>query len=129
METYIASGNAVFGYAGGAASAKAILEAKLQDSAGEPIGVILRTAQEMAQILQANPFRAKEPNKTYVLFLDAPPPRDTLEHVTGRIDEELYLGEREIYIYYPGGMGRSKLKIAAAKTGTARNLNTVAALA
>ena len=38
------------------------------------------------------------------------------------------LGEREIFVHYPSGMGRSKLKIPAAKTGTARNMNTVAKL-
>jgi uncharacterized protein (DUF1697 family) len=39
------------------------------------------------------------------------------------------LGQCEIYVHYPTGMGRSKLRIPAAKTGTARNVNTVAALA
>jgi uncharacterized protein (DUF1697 family) len=38
------------------------------------------------------------------------------------------LGKREIYVHYPTGMGRSKLRIPAAKTGTARNMNTVAKL-
>ena len=38
------------------------------------------------------------------------------------------LGKQEIYVAYPNGMGRSKLRIPAAKMGTARNLNTVAAL-
>jgi uncharacterized protein (DUF1697 family) len=36
---------------------------------------------------------------------------------------------REIYAYYPDGMGQSKLKIPAAKNGTARNMNTIAKLA
>ena len=40
------------------------------------------------------------------------------------------LGEREIYVRYTDhGMGNSKLKIPAAKSGTARNMNTVAKLA
>jgi uncharacterized protein (DUF1697 family) len=39
------------------------------------------------------------------------------------------LGRREIYVHYPDGMGISKLKIPAAKPGTARNMNTVAKLA
>jgi uncharacterized protein (DUF1697 family) len=38
------------------------------------------------------------------------------------------LGEREIFVHYGSGMGRSKLRIPAAKTGTARNMNTVAKL-
>jgi uncharacterized protein (DUF1697 family) len=48
--------------------------------------------------------------------------------VTGREDEEIAAGTREIYVHYPSGMGRSKLKIAAARSGTARNMNTVATL-
>jgi uncharacterized protein (DUF1697 family) len=44
-------------------------------------------------------------------------------------DEEIRLGAREIYVYYGSGMGKSKLKIPAAKSGTARNMNTVAKLA
>ena len=39
------------------------------------------------------------------------------------------LSDKEIVVHYPSGMGRSKLKIPAAKTGTARNMNTVAKLA
>ena len=39
------------------------------------------------------------------------------------------LGAREIYVHYPDGMGRSKLRIPAAGDGTARNMNTVAKLA
>jgi uncharacterized protein (DUF1697 family) len=41
----------------------------------------------------------------------------------------LALGRREIYVHYPGGMGRSKLRLPAGVVGTARNMNTVARLA
>jgi uncharacterized protein (DUF1697 family) len=41
----------------------------------------------------------------------------------------MQLGKKEIYVHYPSGMGRSKLKIPVAKAGTARNMNTVAKLA
>jgi uncharacterized protein (DUF1697 family) len=63
------------------------------------------------------------------VFLDSAPPSDTLAGVRGRRDEEIRLGRREIYIHYGEGMGKSKLVIPAAKTGTARNMNTVATLA
>jgi uncharacterized protein (DUF1697 family) len=32
-------------------------------------------------------------------------------------------------VNYPGGIGNSRLRIAAARRGTARNMNTVAKLA
>jgi uncharacterized protein (DUF1697 family) len=41
----------------------------------------------------------------------------------------MLLGDREIFVHYGNGMGRSKLRIPAARLGTARNMNTVAKLA
>jgi uncharacterized protein (DUF1697 family) len=108
---------------------KSELEKRLASYAGRPIGVVLRTASEMKAVLKANPFAKGAPNRTYVLFLDNPPPSDALNKVVGVNDEEIRLGKREIYVHYPSGMGRSKLRIPAAKSGTARNMNTVAALA
>ena len=96
--------------------------------AGKPIGVAIRTATELSAILEQNPFPSNEPRHTYVIFLDERPPRGALDHATGRVDEDMRLGKQEIYVAYPNGMGRSKLRIPAAKMGTARNLNTVAAL-
>jgi uncharacterized protein (DUF1697 family) len=82
----------------------------------------------MLAVLEANPFPKAEPKYTYVIFLDEPPPSDALTHVSGQRDEEMRLGEREIFVHYRSGMGRSKLRIPAAKMGTARNMNTVAKL-
>lgn len=129
VRTYIASGNVVLAGARSEAQVKAALEAALRDYAGKPVAVLVRTAAELADVLAANPFPDAEAGSIAVFFLDAPPPADALDHVTGRADEELHLGRREIYVRYPGGMGRSKLRIPAAKAGTARNLNTVAKLA
>jgi uncharacterized protein (DUF1697 family) len=129
VETYIASGNVIFDSRAAAARVKAELEARLVTHAKKPVGVMVRTAAEMAGILQANPFRKTEPKYTYVVFLDAPPPRDALDHAVGVSGETMALGKREIFIHYPDGAGRSRLRIPAAKAGTARNLNTVAKLA
>lgn len=129
VETYIASGNVVFASKASAARVKAELEARLLAYAGKPVGVALRTAAEMTAVLRANPFAGKEPKHTYAIFLDRPPRRDALDHAVGRSDEEMRLGAKEIFVHYPSGMGRSKLKIPATKIGTARNMNTVAKLA
>lgn len=128
--TYIASGNVVFASDLAEAEVKARLEKALAAHAGKPIGVAVRTAAEMAAVLKANPFPDTEPKFTVAIFLDGKPPKDAAEKATGRAEnEEIALGEREIYVSYGSGMGRSKLKIPAAKTGTARNMNTVATLA
>jgi len=129
VETYIASGNVVFDSKLTPSRVKAALEARLHVHAGKSVGVAVRTADEMAAVLKANPFPKAEPRHTHAIFLDGRPSRDALDRVIGRTDEEIRLGEREIFVHYPSGMGRSKLKIPATKTGTARNMNTVAKLA
>jgi uncharacterized protein (DUF1697 family) len=128
VETYIASGNVVFDSELSPVKVKADLEARLLAFAGKSIVVVVRTATEMQAILKANPFPHAKPNYTLAVFLDQPPPPDALAHAIGLIDEEMRLGEREIYVHYGSGMARSKLKIPAARHGTARNMNTVAKL-
>ncbi|MCO5399231.1 DUF1697 domain-containing protein [Ralstonia soli] len=128
VRTYIASGNVVFQSRLSEASVKAKLERCLEDYAGKPVGVAVRTGAELAAVLEANPFKTAAPNRTVAIFLDAPPPADALDAATGRKVEEMALGTREIYVHYGDGMADSKLKIPAAKTGTARNMNTIATL-
>jgi uncharacterized protein (DUF1697 family) len=129
VRTYIASGNVVFSSKLTEKAVKTKLERALETYAGKPVGVLIRTAAELAAVLDANPFKSAAPNRTVAIFLDAPPPADTLTGVSGRQTEEIALGTREIYVHYGNGMAKSKLKITAAKTGTARNMNTVATLA
>lgn len=129
VQTYIASGNVVFSSDRSEADIKAALERRLEAYAGKPVGVLVRTAEEMAGVLRDNPFPEAPPNWTMAIFLDEAPPSDALETIRGRQDEEVRLGTREIYVAYGQGMARSKLKIPAAVKGTARNINTVAKLA
>jgi len=129
VRTYIASGNVVFTSRKSESAVKKALEAELESYAGKPVGVLVRSAAEMAQVLADNPFAKMAPNRTMAVFLDRAPPADTLSGLRGRKDEEVRLGRREIYIHYGDGMGQSKLVVPAAKAGTARNMNTVAALA
>ncbi|MGB7974432.1 MAG: DUF1697 domain-containing protein [Roseiarcus sp.] len=129
VRTYIASGNVVAEHDGAEAKAKTALEAELRIYAGKPVGVIVRTAGEMAKVSANNPFPDRPANLTAAIFLDRAPPSDALKNVKGHAKEKMQLGAREIYVHYPDGMGRSKLRIPAASDGTARNMNTVAKLA
>jgi uncharacterized protein (DUF1697 family) len=128
VQTYIASGNVVFAANALASKVKAALEKRLRAYAGRPVGVLVRTAEELARVLESNPFPKAAPNRTVAIFLDDAPPRDVLSRLKGVNDEEVRLGRREIYVHYPSGQGRSKLKIPGADTGTARNMNTIAKL-
>lgn len=131
VRTYIQSGNLIFSSADELSIVRKALEKRLADYAGKPVGVLLRTANEMQEVLIANPFADAEPSKVGVLFLDAPPPPATAETLKGQADEEVALGQREVFIHYPSGMGRSKLQLpalSAMSEGTTRNINTVTKL-
>lgn len=129
VKTYLASGNVVFRSELKAAQVKRALEAALAGYAGKPVGVVLRTGKEMAAVLKGNPFPEMPGNKTVAIFLDAAPAGNALDTVTNRVREELRVGRREIYVYYADGIGEARLRIPAAKQGTARNMNTIAKLA
>ncbi|MBR1234996.1 DUF1697 domain-containing protein [Bradyrhizobium sp. AUGA SZCCT0182] len=129
VRTYIASGNVVFTSRKSEPAVKKALEARLEAYAGKAVGVMVRTAAEMQAVLNNNPFPKAPGNRTLAIFLDAKPPADTLAAVRHRKDDEIGLGAREIYVHYGDGIGQSKLVIPAAKAGTARNTNTIAALA
>jgi uncharacterized protein (DUF1697 family) len=130
VRTYIASGNVLFQSDWSEARVKAEIEATLHRHARRPIGIMVRTAPEMTDILTRNPFAAAPPNRVTAIFLDRLTSPETLHGTTGQAaDEELHLGRREIYVHYRGDMARSKLRIPAALAGTARNMNTVAKLA
>ncbi len=129
VRTYIASGNVVFEAEGSEAEVQAQLQSALQGYAIKPVGVIVRHGAEMSAVLAANPYAGRTSNLVHVTFLNEALSVDVLAGVSGRADEEIAVGRRELYIFYPRGQGSSKLKLPATKIGTARNINTVAKLA
>jgi uncharacterized protein (DUF1697 family) len=128
VQTYIASGNVVFASNQTESWIKSQLERGLKKLVGKPVDVLLRNAKELSKVLTQNPFADRDPKYTHCIFLDASPPQDILRTLVHQNGELVCLGKREIYVHYPQGMGKSKLKIPAAAQGTARNMNTVAKL-
>jgi len=138
-QTYVQSGNVVFRTAARdlAPLAKRI-ESKIEQTFGFRPGVIIRTLSELREVIRRNPFAKRqgiEPGKLLVTFLNADPGREACEKMLGiKTDpEELRMEGREVFVYYPNGMGRSKLSHAiiekTLKTpGTGRNWNTVTKL-
>jgi len=134
--TYIQSGNVVF-----TSDDKdlAQLPARIENSFAEKFGfhvnVMVRTSDGLEDIIANNPFQnqpAKESKWVVVLFLVTQPESTTLENLqkTYTGPEELFLIGQELYIYYPNGIGRSKLTLSLIEkklktNGTARNWNTI----
>jgi uncharacterized protein (DUF1697 family) len=127
--TYIASGNLLFTSNRSERALKSALEKALGKHWGVTVDVLIRTAGEMAAAVKRNPFSDESGNHVAATFLNQPPSADALDDAKGVADERMALGAREIYVHYPSGVGRSKLRIPAAASGTARNMNTVTKLA
>jgi uncharacterized protein (DUF1697 family) len=137
--TYVQSGNVVF-----RSDAKDLvrLGKRLGDAIEQSFGfrpaVILRTAPELRDVIARNPFakrRGIDPKKLLVTFLATEPSqeaRDRALQIKAGPDE-LHIEGREIYAYFPNGLGRPTLSPAAVERalktpGTGRNWNSVTKL-
>ncbi len=138
VETYLQSGNALFtttkttpeGLAGD-------IEKGLKARLAIDVKVLVRTGAELAEVVEGNPFPevTSEPKKLHVAFLSAPPDDEKVAGLDrARFEpDELRLGDRAVYLWYPNGYGRTKLTndVLEKKLGvpaTTRNWNTVVAL-
>ena len=129
VRTYIQSGNVVFGSRKAEAAVRKALEEALSEVLGKPAAVAVRTAAEMAALPRQIRF-PKAPPARWASRSSTSDSARRLGMVTIPGKEEVVLGAREIYIHFPDGMGRSKLKLPKAfGPATVRNINTVRKLA
>ncbi len=136
-QTYVQSGNVVFGAKEKNLKAK-VLEDAIEKTFGFRPGVVLRTAAELRRTVNANPFASRDginPGLLLVSFLADAPTKQGLEGLRALPigSEEMHVAGREIFIYFPDGMGRSKFPWASIDkvlktTVTGRNLRTVTTL-
>ena len=126
VQTYIASGNVVFASERGEADLRRALEAAILERYAKQLGVLVRSAAELAEVVAGNPWPSRPGNRVVAIFIDGPL---SFDGITGQRDEVVKLGTRAIYVDYHDGMADTRLRIPAAKLGTARNLNTVTKLA
>ncbi len=124
VRTLLQSGNVVYhsGVSGDT------MERKLEAAAAKELGLktefMVRTASQWNAIVKGNPFPAeakKDPGHLILMVCKMAPGKDV--KVTGARREVLKVKGKEIYVVYPDGQGRSRLKIAT--VGTGRNWNTV----
>jgi uncharacterized protein (DUF1697 family) len=138
-QTYVQSGNVVFQTKErNLARLTERIEEAIESTFGYQSDTLLRTAAEMRDAIARNPFAGRAgivPGKLQVVFLHAEPGTDARKKI-GEIQadpEEMILGGREIYIYYPNGMARPKLNFtqvdrALQMRWTGRNWNTATKL-
>jgi uncharacterized protein (DUF1697 family) len=134
--TYVQSGNVIFRTKEKNSAALANkIEKGIERTFGFRPEVILRTTDELREAVAASPFASRrdlESSKILVTFLagdPGPEARATLRCLKSH-PEELHLKGRELYIYFPVGVGQSKLPWSSVEkllktTGTTRNWNSV----
>jgi len=113
IRTYLQSGNVIFEYDSIDSDeiAKDIKE-KISQTFGISVNIIIRTEDELENIIKSNPF-VKDPDieidKLHVTFLkDLPDPEINLDLKRSENEKFEVIG-REIYLYLPNGYGRTKL--------------------
>jgi uncharacterized protein (DUF1697 family) len=138
VATVLQSGNAVVTTGASPAAAGTAIGRAIADRVGLEVGVIVRTGAQLAKIVAADRLGdvADDPAKRMVIFLPATASRSAVRALRQLDlgDERVEAAGREVYAWCPGGIGRSALMAAIAKTdlgrnGTARNWRTVTKLA
>ncbi len=136
VETLVQSGNVIFTSRAAPATLEKTLEQEIEKQLGVDPAVVVRTRDELAAAIEANPFKVpKNPKDLHVTFLSGKPDKDAVKKLEAADfpPDELKVAGREIYILYADGMGRSELakQLGRAKLGVAatdRNWNTVTKL-
>ena len=138
--TLLQSGNAVFdGGRKSAAALEALLRTEAQKRLGLDTDFFVYDADAWQRAIAANPLRVEakqDPARMIVWFLrDAPDAARARTLHDGVPGSEIYrVVGRQMYTFYPDGMGRSRFAGALIERrlgtrGTARNWNTVLKLA
>jgi uncharacterized protein (DUF1697 family) len=138
VRTLLQSGNATFGAARKRPAALcAEITERIAAELSLKVDCVIRTADELAGVVEANPFpdKASEGAKLMVTFLSGPldPGRFADDDPAGFAPDEFRLADREIYAWLPNGMSGSRIPVNFwdRRTGlltTTRNWNTVTKL-
>jgi uncharacterized protein (DUF1697 family) len=133
--TLLQSGNVVFeaGRTTATVLAKKI-ETMLAERFARDIRVVVRTPAELANIVASNPFSkaaADDPSHLVVFFLEGEPAASATKALAQlKPAERFRLEGAHLFVHYDKSIGTSKftgsvIEKALAKTGTARNWNTI----
>jgi len=139
VETYIQSGNAVFDAPADAAKVAKSVAAALEKHTGAPVGVLIRTHEELTRMIKSNPFAteaAADGARVHAVFLSASPAAGAaagLERIVTQYPDRrdrFHLSGDTLYLHLPDGAADTKftpdrVHRALGCSGTARNWNTV----
>lgn len=136
IQTYVQSGNVVFdSLEQDVVALQKSIETQIETTFGFSVPVLIRTVNDFKRIIKSHPFKNEEVIRVLVTFLYEHPEQSKLEdlsHYEDKVDQ-FEIGELEIFLFCPGGYGKTKLSNAffEKKLGvvaTTRNWKSVNAL-
>jgi uncharacterized protein (DUF1697 family) len=137
VRTYLQSGNVVLASDLSPERLAAACETKITREFGLDVGVVVRTRDELAEIVARNPLAeiAHDPKRYQVTFLARELDPQTVEKLASlaSASERLVALDRELYAWHPDGIARSRLSLGLVERGlrvatTSRNWTTVTTL-
>ncbi|HSD81488.1 MAG TPA: DUF1697 domain-containing protein [Solirubrobacteraceae bacterium] len=137
VRTHLQSGNVVLTSDTAPDDLARDLERRIATGLGVDAGVVVRTRDELADVVARDPLRGvvDDPRRYQVTFRSGEPEPDAVRELerVAVAPERIVVSGREIYAWHPNGIGRSELAAELARarfgvTATARNWNTVTKL-
>ena len=136
VQTYVQSGNVVFdSKEQDVIGLRETIEAQIESTFGFSVPVLIRTGDDVRRVIENHPFADKEAIRVLVTFLYKQPEKSKLVALSQYEDkvDQFAIGEQEIFLFCPGGYGKTKLSntFLEKKLGvvaTTRNWKSVNAL-
>ncbi|PLS05649.1 DUF1697 domain-containing protein [Neobacillus cucumis] len=137
VKTYIQSGNVLFKSEEEAEQLSMNIEEELNHTFGFPVPVVLRTAEELQQVINDCPYLTDSLNEgesVQVAFLGGEPSKEGIDHMYSYNNEleECKIKGKEVYFFFRKSIRDSKLALQLPKLSvpaTVRNWKTVIKLA
>jgi uncharacterized protein (DUF1697 family) len=133
VRTYIQSGNALVDTSLPAPVVAHTIRELIRDHIGPDLEVIVRTGDQLEEVLGANPFAGGyDLSRVFFVLFAEPPPASGARELESRdlSPEKLAFGNDTAYMYIPGPYGRGTLsnnflEKALGVRATMRNFNTL----
>lgn len=131
--TFIQSGNVVFDSdTDDSSDVSKELETAISKMFGYEVPVIIRSNQELTEIIKKNPFASEDEKMLYITFLKESPEKELAAELQEKIidNDEIRIIDKNAYLLIRGGYGNTKLSNAFIEkklraVSTTRNFRTV----
>jgi len=112
VQSYVQSGNVVFDSdEQDTGKLRISIEKQIETQFGFSVPVLIRTMHDFQRIIESHPFAGEEAIRVLVTFLYEQPEAskwDALSQHKDKVDQ-FVLGRQEIFLFCPGGYGKTKL--------------------